>query len=78
MDCAQGGRVALLRPADHFGGPTWRGVWRIPGGRLDWAVVVVVAFLAAVNVVDARIAHAALVLGRPAPWPCWRWAGGLG
>ena len=54
------------------------GLWRVPGGRLDWAVVVVVAFLAAVNVVDARIAHAALVLGPPAPWPCWRWAGGLG
>ena len=54
------------------------GRWRIPGGRLDWAVVVVVAFLAAVNVVDARIAQAALVLGPAAPWPCWRWAGGPG
>lgn len=54
------------------------GRWRIPGGRLDWAVVVVVAFLAAVNVVDARIAHAALVLGPAgavALLALGRWAG---
>jgi len=31
--------------------------------RADWALAIVVVLLAAVNVVDARVAHAALVLG---------------
>ena len=34
-----------------------------PPGRLRWAVAVVVAVLVVVNVVDARVAHASLVLG---------------
>ena len=34
-----------------------------PPGRLGWAVAVVVAFLAVVNVIDIRVAHASLVLG---------------
>lgn len=34
-----------------------------PTGRLGWAVAVVVAFLVVVNVIDARVAHASLVLG---------------
>jgi CAAX protease family protein len=32
-------------------------------GRLDWAVVIVIAVLAVTNVVDVRVAHAALLLG---------------
>ena len=35
----------------------------VPPGRLRWAVAVVVAFLVVVNVIDDRVAHAALVLG---------------
>ena len=35
----------------------------LPRGRLDWALVIVVAVLVVVNVVDIRVAHAALVLG---------------
>lgn len=35
----------------------------IPQGRLDWAVVIVIGALVVVNVVDVRVAHAALVLG---------------
>ena len=35
----------------------------LPRGRLDWAVVIVIAFLVVVNVVDNLVAHAALVLG---------------
>ena len=35
----------------------------LPRARLDWAVVIVIAFLAVVNVVDNLVAHAALVLG---------------
>jgi CAAX protease family protein len=35
----------------------------VPRGRLDWAVVIVIALLAVVNVVDVRVAHAALLLG---------------
>lgn len=35
----------------------------VPRGRLDWAIVIVIAFLAVVNVVDIRVAHAVLVLG---------------
>ena len=34
-----------------------------PSGRLGWAVAIVIAVLAVVNVVDARVAHASLVLG---------------
>ena len=34
-----------------------------PPGRLRWAVAVVVAGLMVVNVADARVAHASLVLG---------------
>jgi len=54
------------------------GLWRVPRGRIDWAVAVVIAFLAAVNVVDARVAHAALVLGPAgavALLALGRWAG---
>jgi membrane protease YdiL (CAAX protease family) len=39
------------------------GISCAPPGRLRWAVAVVVAFLVVVNVLDARVAHAALVLG---------------
>ena len=39
----------------------------VPRRRLDWAVVIVIAFLVAVNVVDVRVAHAALVLGPDTP-----------
>jgi uncharacterized protein len=35
----------------------------VPGGRPGWAVVIVVAFLMAVNVIDVRVAHASLLLG---------------
>ncbi len=35
----------------------------VPQQRLDWALVIVIAVLAVVNVVDVRVAHAALVLG---------------
>ena len=35
----------------------------LPRGRLDWAVVFVVAFLVLVNVIDIQVAHASLVLG---------------
>src|ERR1700733_5554303 len=35
----------------------------LPRGRLDWAVVFVIAFLVLVNVVDIKVAHASLVLG---------------
>lgn len=35
----------------------------VPRGRLDWAIVIVIAVLVVVNVVDVRVAHAALVLG---------------
>ena len=35
----------------------------IPRGRPGWAVVTVVAFLVAVNVIDVRVAHASLLLG---------------
>jgi len=35
----------------------------VPRDRLDWALVVVIAFLAVVNVADNLVAHAALVLG---------------
>jgi membrane protease YdiL (CAAX protease family) len=35
----------------------------LPRGRLDWALVIVVAVLVVVNVADIRVAHAALVLG---------------
>ena len=35
----------------------------VPPRRLRWAVAVVVAFLVVVNVIDDRVAHAALVLG---------------
>jgi len=34
-----------------------------PGRRVGWAVAMVVAVLACVNVVDARVAHVSLVLG---------------
>jgi membrane protease YdiL (CAAX protease family) len=34
-----------------------------PSGRVGWAVAAVVPILAAVNVVDVRVAHASLVLG---------------
>jgi uncharacterized protein len=37
--------------------------WWVPRERLDWAVVIVIVVLAVVNVVDIRVAHAALVLG---------------
>jgi hypothetical protein len=32
-------------------------------GRLGWTVAVVIVVLAAVNVIDVRVAHASLVLG---------------
>lgn len=35
----------------------------VPQQRLDWALVIVIAVLVVVNVVDVKIAHAALVLG---------------
>jgi membrane protease YdiL (CAAX protease family) len=35
----------------------------MPRGRLDWAVVIVIAVLVLVNVTDVRVAHAALVIG---------------
>jgi membrane protease YdiL (CAAX protease family) len=35
----------------------------VPRGRLRWAVAAVVAVLVFVNVIDARVAHASLVLG---------------
>jgi uncharacterized protein len=35
----------------------------LPRGRLDWAVVIVIAFLVVVNVVDNLVAYAALALG---------------
>jgi len=35
----------------------------LPRGRLDWAVVFVIAFLVLVNVIDIKVAHASLVLG---------------
>lgn len=35
----------------------------VPQQRLDWALVIVIAVLVVVNVVDVRVAHAALVLG---------------
>jgi len=38
-------------------------LWCVPRGRPGWAVVVTVAFLVAVNVIDIRVAHAALLLG---------------
>jgi CAAX protease family protein len=38
-------------------------LWCLPRGRLDWALVIVIAVLVVVNVVDVRVAHAALVLG---------------
>src|SRR5580693_6133820 len=44
----------------------WPGMARIscfPRGRLDWAVVFVIAFLVLVNVIDIRVANASLVLG---------------
>ena len=47
-------------------------------GRLGWMVAVVVALLLVINVVDARVAHASLVLGRPALRGSWRSPGGLG
>src|SRR5690348_16603971 len=34
-----------------------------PPGRIGWAVAVVIVVLAAVNVIDIRVAHASLVLG---------------
>jgi hypothetical protein len=34
-----------------------------PRGRLGWAVAVVIVVLVAVNVIDARVTHASLVLG---------------
>src|SRR5436309_2629777 len=34
-----------------------------PPGRLGWAVAVVIVVLGAVNVIDASVAHASLVLG---------------
>ena len=37
--------------------------WCKPPGRLGWAVAVVVAVLVVVNLIDARVAHASLVLG---------------
>jgi uncharacterized protein len=35
----------------------------VPRDRAGWAVVIVVVFLVAVNVIDVRVAHAALLLG---------------
>ena len=35
----------------------------VPRGRLDWALVFVIAFLVLVNVIDIRVANASLVLG---------------
>jgi len=49
-----------------------------PRGRVDWAVAVVIAVLACVNVIDARVAHASLVLGPAAAaglLAIARWAG---
>src|SRR6516162_7723542 len=34
-----------------------------PPGRLGWAVAVVIALLVVINVVNARVAHASLVVG---------------
>ncbi len=50
----------------------------LPRGRLDWALVIVVAVLVVVNVADIRVAHAALVLGpagAAALLALARWAG---
>jgi membrane protease YdiL (CAAX protease family) len=50
----------------------------VPRGRLDWAVVIVIVFLVAVNVIDVRVAHASLVLGpagAAALLALARWAG---
>jgi hypothetical protein len=48
-------------------------------GRLGWAVAVVIVVLVAVNVIDVRVTHASLVLGRLAPRGSWRdRLGGLG
>src|ERR1700746_637303 len=35
----------------------------VPRGRLDWALLYVIAFLVLVNVIDIRVANASLVLG---------------
>ena len=48
-----------------------------PPGRVGWAVAGVIPILAAVNVVDVRVAHASLVLGR-APRGSWPSPVGLG
>jgi membrane protease YdiL (CAAX protease family) len=50
----------------------------VPGGRLGWAIAVVIAVLALVNVVDVRVAHASLVLapaGAAGLLAVGRWAG---
>ena len=47
-------------------------------GRLGWAVAVVIVVLAAVNVIDARVAHASLVLGPAGAAGFWRSLGGPG
>ena len=51
---------------------------RVFRGRLDWAIIFVIAFLVVVNVIDIRVKNASLVLGRPARRDCWRWPGGPG
>jgi uncharacterized protein len=50
----------------------------LPRGRLDWALVIVIAVLVVVNVTDIRVAHAALVLAPAAAaglLALARWAG---
>ncbi|HTT51333.1 MAG TPA: hypothetical protein VMH35_08040 [Streptosporangiaceae bacterium] len=38
-------------------------LWRVHWERVDWAVAIVIAFLAAANVIGNMVAHASLVLG---------------
>ena len=49
-----------------------------PPARVGWAVAGVIPILVIVNVVDVRVAHASLVLGRPAPRGSWPSPVGLG
>ena len=47
-------------------------------GRLDWAILFVIAFLVLVNVIDIRVRMRRWCSGRPVRRDCWRWPGGPG